>query len=198
MGDHDLVRTGMRYMLEKAKGITVVGDVPNNTATASLINQLLPDVILIDIKVLDITGLDTARDILHFNPKLKILIITEVEDKFLFSRLMDLGAYGYITKNSQMSEMLQAIYDIHVGKRYICSKLAQQLVLRKVNYSDKELLEKLSVRELQVAMMIVRGQKTKEMAEKLRISPKTINTYRHRIHAKLGVKTDIMLAHLIK
>ena len=111
-------------------------------------------------------------------------------------KLLQAGARGYLTKGDGVTEIVQAIRDVKGGGRYIAKDIAQNLALSMLPGDDGNLLDRLSKRELQVLMMISQGQKTQEISETLNISPKTVSTYRVRLHEKLEVDTDVEMLHL--
>ena len=112
------------------------------------------------------------------------------------SRLLQIGAAGYLTKEASMEEMIKAVRSVFAGQRYVSPQIAQQLLLKKVKDVDKTPFDELSSRELQVALMIVKGYKTNEISNKLNLSAKTVNSYRYRIFNKLKIRGDVELVHL--
>jgi two-component system invasion response regulator UvrY len=194
--DHDLIRAGIRHMLTDAPGIKVVGETNNGEDVLKLVRELSPDLVLMDIRMPGIGGLEATRKILRFSPDTKILIITACRDDMHPSRLLQLGAAGYLTKDASMEEMVTAVRSVYAGKTYVSQEIAQQLALKKVKDIDKTPFDDLSGRELQVALMIVKSLKTNEIAEKLNLSTKTVNSYRYRIFNKLNIKGDVELVHL--
>ena len=194
--DHDLVRTGIRRMLEGVPGIKVVGEASNGEEAVKLARELLPNVVLMDVKMPGIGGLEATRKLLRIDPDIKVLIVTVCEDNLYPRRLIQAGASGYLTKGASMDEMIQAIRSVHAGQRYISPDIAQQVLLREIESHDKPPFETLSERELQVALMIVHGNKVQFISGQLHLSPKTVNSYRYRIFNKLKIKTDVELTHL--
>jgi two-component system invasion response regulator UvrY len=194
--DHDLIRAGIRHMLTDAPGIKVVGETNNGEDVLKLVRELSPDLVLMDIRMPGIGGLEATRKILRFSPDTKILIITACKDDMHPSRLLQLGAAGYLTKDASMEEMVKAVRSVYAGQTYVSQEIAQQLALKKVKDIDKTPFDDLSGRELQVALMIVKSLKTNEIAEKLNLSTKTVNSYRYRIFNKLNIKGDVELVHL--
>jgi two-component system, NarL family, invasion response regulator UvrY len=195
--DHALVRAGIRLLLQDAKGIKVVGEATTGEDGVRLARELLPQVVLMDIKMPGIGGIEATRKILHYHSQAKILIVTVCCDILHPSRLLQAGAAGYLTKDVTPAEMVQAIHAVYAGQRYISSGIAQKMVLKNAADLEKSPFEILSDRELQVVSMITKGIKTSEIAKKLSLSSKTINTYRYRIFKKLNLNNnDVELTHL--
>jgi len=194
--DHDLIRAGIRYMLSDVPGIKVVGEADNGEDGLKLARELSPDVVLMDIRMPGVGGLEATRKILHYSPDTKVLVITACADDMHPTRLLQIGASGYLTKDASVDEMIQAIRSVHAGQRYVNPRVAQQMILKNVKDIEKTSFDNLSSRELQIAMMIVKGDKVKDIAVKLNLSPKTVNSYRYRIFNKLKIKGDVELVRL--
>lgn len=194
--DHDLVRTGVRKILEEANGIKVVGEASNGEDAVKICRKLNPNVVLMDVRMPGIGGFEATRKLVRQDPDLKILVLTTCDNDIYPSRLLQLGASGYLTKGCSMDEMVQAIRAVHAGQRYISPEIANRLAFRHVTDKDQSPFESLSERELQVMLMITKGVKVQEIADKLHLSPKTVNSYRYRIFEKLGIKNDVELTLL--
>ena len=147
-----------------------------------------------DLNMPGIGGLETTRKIKHFTPEVRIIIVTMVDDTMYPQRLLKAGASGYLTKGAKSEEIMRAIRDVMVNKRYISPDLAMKMATSVDD--DKSPFDELSERELQVLMMLMEGQRVSDISNKLFISPKTVSTYRSRLHDKLGVKTDIELTRM--
>jgi len=195
--DHDLVRLGVKRLLQDAKGIQVVGEASTGEEAIKLTKELLPDVVIMDLQMPGIGGLEATRKMLRHNPMVRVLALTVCDDEPYPSRLLQAGAAGYITKGSNADEMLKAIRKLHAGERYLSPEIAQQLALKRFSADDEASpLDALSERELQIMLMITQGQKTKQISDKLCLSVKTINSYRYRIFEKLEIKSDVELTLL--
>lgn len=194
--DHDLVRTGIRRMLDDAQGIKVVGEARDGEGAVRCIRESRPDVVLMDVKMPGIGGLEATRKLLRIDPDIKVLVVTVCDDDIFPSRLLQAGAAGYLTKGCSCDEMVQAIRAVHSGQRYISPAVAQQLAFKHLNDSDESPIDSLSERELQVMLMITKGLKPQEISDKLCLSPKTVNSYRYRLFEKLDVKNDVELTLL--
>ena len=194
--DHDLVRTGIRRMLDDISGIKVVGEARTGEEAIKLGRKLKPQVVLMDVKMPGIGGFEATRKLLRSDPDIKVLIVTICNNDLYPARLLQVGASGYLTKGASMEEMVQAIRAVNSGQRYISPEIASRLALKHVNDGDESPFEALSERELQVMLMITMGMKVQDIAEKLCLSPKTVNSYRYRIFEKLKVKNDVELTLL--
>ena len=195
--EHDLVRTGISRMLADIDGLQVVGQAESGEAAIKKSRELKPDVVLMDVKMPGIGGLEATRKLLRSHPDIKVIAVTICEEDPFPTRLLQAGAAGYLTKGAALEELIQAIRMVFAGQRYISPQIAQQLALKsfqpKVNGSPFDLL---SEREIQIALMIANCQKVQAISDKLCLSPKTVNTYRYRIYEKLSITSDVELALL--
>ena len=192
--DHDLVRYGLTRILADMPHINVVGVAASGEEAVKSTRELKPDVILMDVLMPGMGGLEATRRIHHFDPEIKVIAVTACDDDVYPSRLLNAGASGYLTKGADVEEMLKAIETVHTGKRYISPDIAQKLALKSFGKASNKLpFDQLSERELQISMMIMGCNRVNEIAESLCLSPKTVNTYRYRIFNKLGINSDVEL-----
>lgn len=194
--DHDLVRVGIRRLLSDIQGIKVVGEAKTGEEAVRIVRDLQPNVVLMDVKMPGIGGLEATRKLLRADPNVKVIALTVYGDEPFPSRLLQAGAAGYLTKGASLEEMVQAIRAVHAGQRYISPEVAQQLALKHLSDNEASPFESLSERELQVMIMITNGMKVQVISDKLYLSPKTVNSYRYRLFEKLGVNSDVELTHL--
>jgi len=194
--DHELVRTGIKSLLANASGISVVAEASSGEDAIKIAREKQPNVVLMDLKMPGISGLEATRKILHHDPDAKILVLTVCNDDVFPIRLLRAGASGYLTKDCDADEMIRAIRAVQAGQRYISPQIAQRLALKRFSSDEESPFDALSERELQVMLMITSGKKVQDIAEKLHLSPKTVNTYRYRLFEKLGIKNDVELTHL--
>jgi len=196
--DHDLVRMGIVRMLADIDGYQVVGDAKSGEEAVTKARTLLPDVVLMDVKMPGMGGLEATKKLLVVNPTLKIIAVTACDDDLYPTRLMQAGAVGYVTKGAEFSEITNAIDKVIRGDLYMSNSIAQQLALKNFsgNSSQESPFEKLSQRELQTAMLIANGQKVNDIANTFCVSPKTVNSYRYRIFEKLDINSDVELTLL--
>ncbi len=194
--DHELVRTGIRRLLEDVADIDVCGEASSGEEALSTVTDCRPDVVLMDLSMPGIGGLETTRKLSLHAPEVAVIIVTVHTDAPFPSRLMQAGAMGYLSKGGSLDEMLHAIREVKGGGRYISPNIAQNLALSLMDEEDETPFSVLSERELQVMFMLIQGQKVTDISEKLNLSPKTISTYRHRVFDKLKVKNDAGLTRL--
>lgn len=194
--DHELVRIGIKRLLQDVSGLKVVGEACTGEDAVRLAKDLIPDVVLMDVQMPGIGGLEATRKMIRHNPDIKILALTMHGQEPYPSRLLQAGAAGYITKGCAADEMIRAIRIIHSGQRYISTDIAQQLALKRFTKPEQTPLDILSERELQIMLMIVGGQKVQDISLKLSLSPKTVNSYRYRIFEKLAIHSDVELTLL--
>ena len=194
--DHDLVRTGVKRLLSDVPGINVLGEAESGEEAIELVRKNRPDVILMDVSMPGIGGMEATRKLVQSDPDLKVIILTIHTDGPFPARLLEAGAAGYLTKSCKPDEMVKAIEEVHRGERYISSQIAQSLALSMFPGGKGSPFDKLSHREMQVLFMLMQGNKVATIAEKLHLSPKTISTYRYRLFDKLKVKNDAELTRL--
>ena len=191
--DHELVRTGIRRLLEDSKQVSIIGEADCGEKSIQLAQQHQPDVILMDVNMPGIGGVEACRRILQRNPKQKIIVLTVHNEQTFPKRLLEIGARGYLTKECGVDEMIEAIRLVHAGNSYIATSLAQQLALSLLPGNDVNPIDKLSRREFQVMLMISQGLTNAKISDKLCLSPKTISTYRLRLLEKLDAHNEVDL-----
>jgi two-component system invasion response regulator UvrY len=194
--DHELVRIGIKRLLQDTQGIKVVGEASTGEEAVLLAKELMPDVVIMDLHMPGIGGLEATRKMIRHNPDLRILALTIYETEPYPSRLLRAGAAGYITKGCDPDEMIRAIRVIYTGQHYISPMIAQQIAIKRFTKGEESPIDVLSERELQIMQMITQGQKVQAIAKKLCLSAKTINSYRYRIFAKLQMNSDVELTLL--
>ncbi len=191
--DHLLVRAGIRQMLKEVKGMQVVGEAATGLEGVQVVKDLRPDVVILDFKLPDISGLEVTHKLLRIQPDIKILIVTSaINDLFPF-RLLEAGVLGYLTKGSTREELIKAVKTVALGERVISPEIASRLALAKIDYKTNSSFNSLSDREMEVMLMVIRGVSVRTIARKLHLSGKTIHSYRSRIFEKLNVKNDVAL-----
>lgn len=196
--DHDLVRMGIVRMLADIDGYQVVGDAKSGEEAVTKARILKPDVVLMDVKMPGMGGLEATKKLLTVNPVIKIIAVTACDDDLYPTRLMQAGAVGYVTKGAEFTEITDAINKVTRGDLYMSNSIAQQLALKTFSGGNNQEspFEKLSQRELQTAMLIANGQKVNDIANTFCVSPKTVNSYRYRIFEKLDINSDVELTLL--
>lgn len=194
--DHELVRTGVSKILNEVKGFKVIKECETGEDAIKFSRQTEADVILMDMDMPGMGGLEATKKILRLCPEAKVIILTaHTEDPFP-TKVMQIGASGYLTKGTAPDEMVNAIRVVHSGQRYLPAKIAQQMALSQFKSNEENPFSELSDRELQIMLMVTRGEKVPAISEQLHLSTKTINSYRYRMFEKLKVGNDVELTHL--
>jgi len=193
--DHALVRTGLKMILAGEMDIEVVGDADNGEDALPQVRRLKPDVVLCDLHLPGLSGLDITERITRSDLATKVIIVSVLEDGPLPKRLLEAGAAGYIGKGGDARELLRAVRDVARGKRYLGSNVAQNMALSTMDGCSSP-FDLLSPRELEVAMLLVQGLRQDDIARRLSLSAKTINTHKSRLFEKIGITDTIALARL--
>jgi len=191
--DHALFREGLKRILKRESDMTVVADATNGQEVFERVRKKQPDILLLDISMPGESGLEVLEALKRDFANLKVLILSmHPEDRFA-SRAFKMGAAGYITKESAVEELVQAIRKIVGGGRYVSPAFAEKLAMDLSTDHDKLPHERLSNREFQIMRMIAAGKKIHTIAEELSLSPNSVNTYRARILEKMGVQSNAEL-----
>ncbi|MDX2345372.1 MAG: response regulator [Legionella sp.] len=193
--DHELVRMGIRLLLDNADNINVIAEAKDGDSALKAVKQYNPDVILLDMKMPGMDGWEVTRRLKQIKPNIRIIVLTAATTDPLPTRLFQLGAMGYLTKDSAAEEMLQAIQKVSNGEQYLSAEIARKMALNSLKPIQSSPLDDLSEREMQVMLMITTGLTVNQIGEKLFLSPKTVGTYRYRMFDKLGLKSDVELMH---
>ena len=195
LDDHALVRTGMRMMLSAETDIEVVGEADNGETALPMIRRLKPDVVLCDLHLPGISGLEVTERIVKGDYGSRVVVVSVLEDGPIPRRLIEAGASGYVGKGGDAAELLRAVRDVSRGKRYLANGIAQHLALAGLG-GEVTPFDSLSPRELEVAMLLVQGLRQEDIAKRLSLSAKTVNTHKARLFEKLGIQDSIALARL--
>jgi len=193
--DHALVRAGMRMILAGEVDIEVVGEADCGEDALPQIRKLKPDVVLCDLHLPGVSGLELTERILKGDHGTRVIVVSVLEDGPMPKRLLEIGASGYVGKGGDASELLRAVRDVARGKRYLASSIAQNLALYGID-GDASPFDALSPRELEVAMLLTQGLRQEDIAKRLSLSAKTVNTHKTRLFTKLGIQDSIALARL--
>jgi len=191
--DHALVRSGIRRLLEDSRQVSIVGEAESGEEGVRLAQELKPDVILMDVNMPGIGGVEACRRILQRNSNQKIIVLTIHNEQTFPKRMLEIGARGYLTKECGVDEMLLAVNQVYRGGAYIAPSIAQQLALSLLPGNEHNPIDRLSRREFQVMLMISHGLTNAEISDKLCLSPKTVSTYRLRLLDKLGAQNEVDL-----
>lgn len=194
--DHALVRTGMKMILSAEVDIEVVGEAESGESALPLIKKLKPDVVLCDLHLPGISGLKVTERIVQGQYGPRVVVVSVLEDGPLPKRLIEVGASGYVGKGSDSSELLNAVRAVAQGKRFLGSSVAQHMAFSGMA-GEATPLDELSDREIEVAMLLAQGLRQQEIATRLSVSPKTVNTHKTRLFHKLDVADNIALTRLL-
>ncbi|MFT3792372.1 MAG: response regulator [Rudaea sp.] len=196
MDDHALVRAGLRMILEKQPDMEVVGEADDGEAGLQLIRKLKPDVALVDLHMPNVNGIEVTERVRRSKLATRVAVLTMASDAPFPRRLLEAGASGYLTKGCPADELVKAIRQIADGRRYLSGDVAQQLALGNALGNGGSPFEELSTRELEVAMMLARGMAAKQIGDRLKLSEKTVATYKYRLFEKLEIDNVVALTHL--
>jgi DNA-binding NarL/FixJ family response regulator len=190
--DHTIVRDGICSLLEDHPEIVVVGCGANGRQAVSDVKALHPDVVVMDISMPELNGIDATRQILDIFPEVNVVILSMLGNSEHIFRALQAGAKGYLLKESDGQEMIEAVLTVSSGKRYFSQPVTDTLVngylQQRIDAAEKSPIEKLSQREREILTLVASGKSSAEIGETLHISPKTVDTYRSRMMEKLGVK----------
>ena len=193
--DHEIVREGLKQIVGDTSNMLIAGEASNGHEVLNKVLKNDYDVVVLDISMPGINGLDVLKQIKSQKPKLPILVLTMHPEEQYAVRVLRAGASGYLTKESASDELITAIRKVSTGRKYVSSSLAEKLAFGLEFDSEKPLHETLSDREYQVMCMIASAKTVKEIAEELFLSAKTISTYRTRILEKMNMKNNAELTH---
>lgn len=194
--DHEIVRSGIVSLLNGIDEIKVVAEASSGESAVKLAQEFNPDVVLMDVRMPGIGGLQATINIVRLCPNTKVVALTVCNDDLFPTKLLQAGAHGYLTKNTNKDEIKTAINNVVQNKRYISPEIASKIALRHLSDEGDVPFDSLSERELQVTMMITKGHKVQQISDVLFLSPKTVNSYRYRIFEKLNVSNDVELTRL--
>jgi two-component system, NarL family, invasion response regulator UvrY len=195
LDDHALVRSGMRMILSAETDIEVVGEADTGEIALPMIRKLKPDVVLCDLHLPGISGLEVTERIVKGDYGCKVVVVSVLEDGPIPKRLIEAGASGYVGKAGDAAELLRAVREVVRGKRYLANGIAQHLALAGIGGGASP-FDGLSPRELEVAMLLAQGLRQEEIAKRLSLSAKTVNTHKARLFEKLEIQDSIALARL--
>jgi len=193
--DHPIVREGLKQILHEAPDMVVADEASNGREVLEKVWKNDYDVIVLDISMPGMSGLDILKQLKSHKPELSVLILTVHSEEQYAVRVLRAGASGYLTKESAPDELVKAIRKVSLGRKYVSPSLAEKLAYDLEIDSEKQLHETLSDREYEVMCMIASGKTVKQIAEELCLSIKTISTYRSRILEKMKMKSNAELIH---
>lgn len=197
--DHAIVRDGLRLLLEEHKGFSVIGEAANGRDAVRQAVRMKPDIVLMDIAMAEMNGIEASEQILKASPSTRIIILSMHATPEHIRRAMKAGVSGYLLKESAGSEVVEAIKVVHAGSRYLSQTVSDQIWEAKLSQHKGAVgddpLGTLSMREREVIQLVAEGKSSTEIAQILFLSPRTVDTYRSRLMQKLNISD---LAGLIK
>jgi len=193
--DHALVRTGLNLILSSENDIEVVGDAESGEEALPLIRKLKPDVVLCDLHLPGLSGLEVTERIVKSEQGPRVIIVSVLQDGPMPKRLLEAGASGYVGKGGDAAELLRAIREVARGRRFLASGIAQNLALAGIDGGASP-FDMLSPREMEIALMLIQGLRQDAIAKRLSLSAKTVNTHKARLFEKLDINDTIALARL--
>lgn len=193
--DHAILRDGIRSILESQEDVIVVGEASDGAEALEFVSKLLPDIVLMDISMPNTNGLEATRLIKERYPQVKVLILTQHDNREYIAPALGAGASGYVLKRSGRREMLNALRQVHEQGVFLTSNITQEVLqdYSQNGRNSKEYEHLLTERERQVLQLVVEGKSNKEIALMLGISPKTVSVHRTNIMSKLDVQNTVEL-----
>lgn len=193
--DHNIIIDGIKAMLIKNPEIEIIGEAKNGNEAIELANTLVPDIIIMDISMPNKSGIEATKQIKENNKSIKIIILTQHENKEYVIQLFKVGADGYLLKNSKKTELLEAIKTVYNGEKYIGKHASLSLIAFDDSKNTFEQRENVSLtkREIEIIKMIAEDLSNQEIANNLNISTRTVETHRRNLMQKLDIKSAVAL-----
>jgi two-component system invasion response regulator UvrY len=191
--DHTLVRQGLRYLFNGTKEIQIVGEADTGAEGVRLARELQPTVVILDLKLPDISGLEVTERLLRLRPAPKVLIVTSADYLEFPTRLLAAGAHGYLSKQAGRDELFSAIKTVSKDQIFLNPEIANRLALARIDNHTSNIFSSLSQTEFEMLMLTVRNVPAEVIAQRLHLTAQTIHGYRSRIFGKLGVDNDVEL-----
>jgi DNA-binding NarL/FixJ family response regulator len=196
--DHQILREGLRNLFAKEGDINVVGEAEDGRAAVKIAEESLPDIMIMDVSMPGLNGIEASRQILSVSPKTKIIALSMYPDRQLVTSMLSAGAAGYLLKGCGFNELLNAIKSVMAGSIYISRELVDTVMrdyVERIQRSDLSIYSTLTPREIEVLQLVAEGKSVKTIAQDLCISVRTVETHRHRIMDKLNIGS---IADLVK
>jgi two-component system invasion response regulator UvrY len=194
--DQELVRTGLRHILEKHDAIGQIAEVSTGEEAVQLCREFKPDCILLDVSLPGLSAFEVTSKLKRIRPAVGIVILAVHAKSPYPTRLMDAGASGYLTKDCGSPELIKAVETVAAGGRYIGMEAAKQLALSMFPGTAESPFEDLSAREMEVMLKLTEGNRIPDIASLMCLSPKTVATYKYRIYDKLGTRSEVDLVRM--
>ena len=196
--DHKIVRQGLRGLLEKQEDVEVVGEAEDGRTTLKLVEQVAPDIVIMDVSMPDLNGIEATRQIAAKHPSVKVIGLSMYADRRFIKGMLNAGASGYLQKDCAFEELVKAVRAAVANQTYLSPAIADIVVreyLSRSEKTDSTAFSMLTSREREVLQLLAEGRSTSEIARRLSVSVKTVETHRQRIMTKLNIHS---LAELIK
>jgi DNA-binding NarL/FixJ family response regulator len=190
--DHKIVREGLRTLIEKQPDIEVVAEAEDGPTAVRLACELTPQVVIMDISMPGLNGVDATRQILEQSPEVRVIALSMHRDRRFILEMLKAGALGYLLKNCAFEEISHAIRTVAAGGTYLSSTISDIVVkdyVRRQTEGERSVYTVLTAREREVLQLVAEGHSTKEIAFRLRLSIKTVETHRQQIMSKLDIHT---------
>jgi len=188
--DHQIVRDGLHHLLGREKDMEVVAEVENGRAAVQLAAELSPDVVVMDVSMPDMNGIEATRQILRHDEKIKVVALSMHSDRRYVARMLEAGAAGYLVKDSAIEEVVSAIRSVVAGKRYLSPQIVGMVIEGYVQHLPDGAATRsavLTLREREILQLLAEGKSTREIAAALCLSGKTVDTHRRKIMNKLNL-----------
>lgn len=195
--DHQVVRQGLRVLLENEPDCTVVGEATSGLEVADMVEQTKPRVLVLDLMMPGLNGVEVTRQVAKRSPETSIVILSMHANEAYVLEAFRNGASGYVLKDGAASDLVEAVHSVLDGKRYLCPSLSERAVqayIEKVEGGNTDPYDTLTKRERQVLQLAAEGCSNADMAEKMQISPRTVEVHRSNLIRKLGLRnqTDLI------
>lgn len=187
--DHAIVRAGYRMLLQGYDDIEIIAEADNGETAVRYFTDMKPDVVVMDLSLPGMSGLEAVKRLISRDPDVKIMIFSMHAETVFVEQALNAGVRGYITKNSAPGVLIQALREIAAGNTYISNDLAQQLVFQNIRGNDESPLSSLSAREFDIFCLLATGLNSGEIAGRLSLSPKTVANYSTQIKSKLKINS---------
>jgi DNA-binding NarL/FixJ family response regulator len=188
--DHKIVREGLRALIEKHEAMEVIAEAENGLEAVRLAQKLQPDVVIMDMGMPQMNGIEATREVTAHNPKIKVIALSMHSDKRFVLQMIKAGASGYLLKDSAFEELITAIRTVVSNQSYLSPKITDVVIkdyLQTLSKGDMSAFSVLTVREREVLQLLAEGRSTKEIAGSLNVSVKTVETHRQQVMEKLNI-----------
>jgi two-component system, NarL family, response regulator NreC len=190
--DHHIVRQGFKALLENQKGFSVIAEAGDGLQAVKVTTRLRPDVLVVDVMMPGLNGLEVARQVRKLSPDTKVIVLSMYTDEPYVIEALHNGACGYVLKESDMSDLIKAIHEVTAGRHYLSAPLSEMAIAaykEKTEGASLDLYNTLTMRESEVFQLVVEGHSNPDIAAKLFISLRTVESHRANINEKLGIRS---------